>query len=89
VSMSTVELERTRSLWMRLALSHAALEELYRSALSLSADPAATSDEVRDLAEQLAGAMELARASSRLAADQLQTPAPAPIPPPAIATFRS
>jgi hypothetical protein len=88
VSMSTVELERTRSLWMRLALSHAAMEELYRSALSLSADPAATSDEVRDLAEQLAGAMELARASSRMAADRLQTPVPAPAPP-AIATFRS
>jgi hypothetical protein len=89
VSMSTVELERTRSLWMRLALSHAAMEELYRSALTLSADPAATSDEVRGLAEQLAGAMELARASSRMAADQLQTPVPAPAPPPTIATFRS
>jgi len=87
VSMSTRELEQTRSLWMRLALSHAALEELYRSALMLSADPAATPDEVRDLAEQLAGALELARASSRMAADQLQAPAPAPSP--AIATFRS
>jgi len=53
----------------------------------LSADPAATPDEVRDLAEQLAGALELARASSRMAADQLQAPAPAPSP--AIATFRS
>lgn len=87
VGMSTVELERTRSLWMRLALSHAAMEELYRSALSLSADPAATSDEVRDLAEQLAGAMELARASSRMAADRLQAPVPGP--PSVIATFRS
>ena len=46
-----------------------------------------TLDEVRDLAEQLAGALELARASSRMAADQLQAPAPAPSP--AIATFRS
>jgi hypothetical protein len=55
----------------------------------LSADPAATSDEVRGLAEQLAGAMELARASSRMAADQLQTPVPAPAPPSTIATFRS
>ena len=72
---------------MRLALSHAALEELYRSALTLSADPAATPDEVRDLAEQLAGALELARASSRMAADQLQARPPAP--PSAIATFRS
>jgi hypothetical protein len=89
VGMSTADLERTRSLWMRLALSHAALEQLYRSALTLSADPAATPDEVRDLAEQLAGALELARASSRMAADRLQAPAPAPAPPPAIATVRS
>jgi hypothetical protein len=89
VGMSTAELEQTRSLWMRLALSHAALEQLYRSALSLSADPSATPDEVRDLAEQLAGALELARASSRMAADRLQTPLPPPAPPPAIATIRS
>ena len=89
VGMSTAELERTRSLWMRLALSHAALEQLYRSALTLSSDPAATPDEVRDLAEQLAGALELARASSRMAADRLQTPLPSPPPPPAIATIRS
>jgi hypothetical protein len=89
VGMSTVELERTRSLWMRMALSHAALEQLYRSALTLSADPAATPDEVRDLAEQLAGTLELARASSRMAADRLQTPLPPPTPPPGIATVRS
>jgi hypothetical protein len=89
VGMSTAELERTRSLWMRMALSHAALEQLYRSALTLSADPAATPDEVRDLAEQLAGALELARASSRMAADRLQTPLPSPPPPPSIATIRS
>jgi hypothetical protein len=89
VGMSTAELERTRSLWMRLALSHAALEQLYRSALTLSADPAATPDEVRDLAEQLAGALELARASSRMAADRLQAPPPRPAPPPTIATIQS
>jgi hypothetical protein len=89
VGMSTAELERTRSLWMRLALSHAALEQLYRSALTLSADPAATPDEVRDLAEQLAGTLELARTSSEMAADRLQTPAPPPAPPPEIVTLRS
>jgi hypothetical protein len=74
---------------MRLALSNAPMEQLYRSALTLSADPAATPDEVRDLAEQLAGTLELARASSRMAADRLQTPVPPPAPPPAIATVRS
>ena len=84
VAMSTAELERTRSLWMRLALSHAALELLYRSALELSADPAASADEVRDLAAQLAGALELARASSRMAADRLQ---PGP-PPPSVSNVR-
>jgi len=84
VAMSTAELERTRSLWMRLALSHAALEQLYRSALELSADPAASADEVRDLAAQLAGALELARASSRMAADRLQ---PRP-PPPSVSNVR-
>jgi hypothetical protein len=89
VGMSTAELEQTRSLWMRLALSHAALEQLYRSALALSADPAATPDEVRNLAEQLAGALELARASSRMAADRLQTPIPPPAPPPRITTVGS
>jgi hypothetical protein len=84
VAMSTAELERTRSLWMRLALSHAALEQLYRSALELSADPAASADEVRDLATQLAGALELARASSRMAADRLR---PGP-PPPSVSSVR-
>jgi hypothetical protein len=84
VAMSTAELERTRSLWMRLALSHAALEQLYRSALELSADPAASADEVRDLATQLAGALELARASSRMAADRLR---PGP-PPPSVSNVR-
>lgn len=84
VAMSTAELERTRSLWMRLALSHAALEQLYRSALDLSADPAASADEVRDLAAQLAGALELARSSSRMAADRLQ---PRP-PPPSVSNIR-
>src|SRR3954454_2265023 len=81
VSMSTSELEQTRSLWMRLALSHAAMEELYRSALTLSADPPSTPDEARARAEQLAGTLELAQAPSRWAAERLQTPVPAPTPP--------
>src|SRR3954468_16687337 len=40
VSMSTSELEQTRSLWMRLALSHSALGERYRPGRTLSAGPA-------------------------------------------------
>jgi len=89
VGMSTAELERTRSLWMRLALSHAALEQLYRSALTLSADPAATPDEVRDLAELDLQPAKARRASSRMAADRLQAPLPPPAPPPGIAAVRS
>jgi hypothetical protein len=78
VAMTTSELEETRSLWMRLALGHAALEWLYRDARGLAADPLASPAELHDLAVQLAGALELARASSRLAAARLQSPPPPP-----------
>lgn len=80
VAMTTNELEETRSFWMRLALGHAALEWLYRDARTLAADPLASPAELRDLAVQLAGALELARASSRLAAARLQSPSPPPPP---------
>jgi hypothetical protein len=78
VAMTTSELERTQSLWMRLALGQAALEWLYVDARTLAADPQASPAELRDLAVQLAGALELARASSRLAAARLQSPLPPP-----------
>ena len=78
VAMTTSELEQTRSLWMRLALGHAALEWLYRDASGLADDPLASPAEVRDLALQLSGTLELARACSRLAAARLQSPSPAP-----------
>ena len=87
VSMSTRELEQHP-----LALDAAGPEPcrdggaLPLGALALGRSRRHT-DEVRDLAEQLAGALELARASSRMAADQLQAPPAAP--PTAIATFRS
>jgi hypothetical protein len=78
VAMTTSELEQTQSLWMRLALGQAALEWLYVDARTLAADPQASPAELRDLAVQLAGALELARASSRLAAARLQSPLPPP-----------
>ncbi len=78
VAMTTSELERTQSLWMRLALGQAALEWLYVDARTLAADPQASPAELRDLAVQLAGALELARASSRLAAARLQSALPPP-----------
>jgi hypothetical protein len=81
VAMTTQELEATRSLWMRLALGQAAIEWLELDARRLAADPLASPAEVRELAVQLAGALELARACSRLAADRLQSP-PLPLRPP-------
>lgn len=79
-AMTTSELEQTRSLWMRLALGHAALEWLFLDAKRIAADPLASPAEVHDLALQLAGVLELARASSRLAAARLQSPPPPPAP---------
>jgi hypothetical protein len=69
--MTTGELETTESLWMRLAMSHAALEILYDDARALADDPLATSAELHDLAMQLEGVLELARVSSGLAAGRL------------------
>jgi len=74
VAMTTRELEDTRSLWMRLALSQAAIEALDLEARRIAADPLANPAELRDLALQLSGALELARMSSRLAAARLQAP---------------
>lgn len=87
-AMTTGELETTESLWMRLAMSHAALEILYDDARSLASDPLATSAELRDLALQLEGVLELARVSSGLAAGRLSgggsPPAPASGAPPRV-----
>jgi len=63
---------------MRLAMGHAALEWLYQDARTLAADPLASPSELRQLAEQLAGTLELAQASSRLAAARLQSAPPPP-----------
>ena len=78
VAMTTSQLEQTRSLWMRLALGQAAIEWLYLDAQRLAADPMASPAELQDLAAQLAGALELARASSGLAAARLQVQHPPP-----------
>ena len=74
VAMTTRELEQTRSLWMRLALGQAAIEALDAEARRIASDPLANPAELRDLAVQLSGALELARMSSRLAAARLQAP---------------
>jgi len=72
VAMSTDELERTRSLWVRLAATEAALQLLYEDASRLAADPAATVEELYALSTQLSGSLELGRVSSRMAAREVQ-----------------
>jgi hypothetical protein len=80
LAMSTDQLERTRSLWVRLAATEAALALLYEDATRLASDPAATADELYTLSTQLAGSLELGRVSSRMAASQVH-PEPAPATP--------
>jgi hypothetical protein len=82
VAMSTDELERTRSFWVRLAATEAALQLLYEDASRLAADPAATADELYLLSTQLSGSLELGRVSSRMAARQVQPPDAAETPTP-------
>jgi hypothetical protein len=72
VSMTTDELDRTLPLWMRLAISQAALEMLHQDAARLAEDPATSPAEVHHLATQLSGSLELARISSRLAAHRIE-----------------
>ena len=78
LAMSTDQLERTRSLWVRLAATEAALELLYEDASRLASDPGATADELHALSTQLAGSLELGRVSSRMAASQVQPEPPTP-----------
>jgi hypothetical protein len=71
VSMTTEQLDRALPLWMRLAISQAALEMLHQDAARLAQDPAASPAEVHDLAVQLSGSLELGRVTSRLAASSV------------------
>jgi hypothetical protein len=85
-AMTTEELKQTESLWLRLAVSHAALELLREEAGRLSQDPTASAAELHDLATQLSAALELASTCSRLAAQRVSVdsaaPQPSPISPP-------
>ncbi|MBA3260200.1 MAG: hypothetical protein H0T68_12145 [Gemmatimonadales bacterium] len=71
LAMNAVQLERTRGLWVRLAVTEAALDLLYEDATRLASDPSATAGELHALSSQLAGSLELGRVSSRLAARQV------------------
>jgi hypothetical protein len=72
VAMTTDQLDRTLPLWMRLAVSQAALEMLHQDADRLAQDPSASPAEVHDLAIQLSGSLELGRVSSLLAARRIR-----------------
>lgn len=71
LAMTTDQLERVRPLWMRLAVTEAALDLLYEDASRLASDPTATGDELQALSAQLSGSLELGRVSSRMAASQV------------------
>jgi hypothetical protein len=81
LAMNTDQLERTRSMWVRLAATEAALQLLYEDASRLAADPSATSDELLALSTQLSGSLELGRVSSRMAASQVQPEDAEPVTP--------
>lgn len=71
LAMSAEQLQRVRSLWMRLAFTEAAMDMLHEEASRLAADPLATAEELYALSVQLAGSVELGRVSSRVAARQV------------------
>lgn len=73
LAMNAVQLERTRGMWVRLAVTEAALDLLYEDATRLASDPFATAGELNALSSQLAGSLELGRVSSRVAARQVQS----------------
>jgi hypothetical protein len=82
VAMKAADYERGASLWMRLALAQAALEMLEEDAARLGDDPATGPADVRNLADQLSGVLELGRVSGRAASRTFGAPASSP--PPAV-----
>jgi hypothetical protein len=82
LAMRAADYERGASLWMRLALAQAALEMLEEDAARLGDDPATGPADVRNLADQLSGVLELGRVSGRAASRTFGAPA---VPPPAAA----
>ena len=80
VAMTAADYERGQSLWLRLALAQAALEQLEEHAARLGADPATGPADVRDLADQLSGVLELGRVTGRAAARAFGAPAAPPQP---------
>jgi hypothetical protein len=80
VAMKAADYERGASLWMRLALAQAALEMLEEDAARLGGDAATGPADVRNLADQLSGVLELGRVSGRAASRTFGAPASPPPP---------
>lgn len=82
IAMTAAEYERGTSLWMRLALAQAALETLEQDAVRLGDDSATGPADVRNLADQLSGVLELGRvtgtAAARMFGPQAHAPQAAP-----------
>jgi hypothetical protein len=78
VAMTAADYERGTSLWMRLALAQAALETLEEDAVRLGDDSATGPADVRNLADQLSGVLELGRVTGSAAARMFGTPSPRP-----------
>ena len=78
VAMTAEEYERSGSIWMRLALAQAALEMLEEDAARLGDDPATGPADVRDLADQLSGVLELGRVTGRVASRTFGAPSARP-----------
>jgi hypothetical protein len=78
LSMTAAEYERGVSLWMRLALAQAALDMLEEDAARLGADAATGPADLRDLADQLSGVLELGRVTGRVASRAFGAPLPPP-----------
>ena len=65
VAMTAWDYETGLSLWMRLAVAQAGLEMLEEDAARLGADPATGPSDLRALADQLSGVLELGRVTGR------------------------
>ena len=74
VAMTAADYPRGGALWIRLALAPAALELLEEDAARLGDDPATGPADVRDLANQLSGVLELGSVTGRAASRAFGAP---------------
>ena len=78
VAMTAWNYETGLSLWMRLAIAQAGLEMLEEDAVRLGADPETGPADLRALADQLSGVLELGRVAGREASRVFAPPPASP-----------